>query len=443
MSSIIVTAPPWTGELQPLLQIAAGLVERGHTVTVLTGSRFGPQVAATGAHFASLTGAADFDDRRFVETFPEAATVEPGPDQLNFMIGKMADGIPDQHHALQAMLEDDPDALLITNSTFFGPWAVALGAPGRRPRRWLAVGCNPLVFPSADTGPMGPALSGPNGDARAANRAANAQLLAATEPSRQRIEEAVRSLGATAPVPSFFEGFVTVPEVFASLTVPGLEFERTDAPDSLHFVGVLPALELADWTPPDWWSDLDAGQPVVVVTQGTLANHNLDELVRPTLDALAGEDVLVVAALGRGVEALTGAVPSNVRVEPFVPFGALFPRADVFVTNGGFGATQQALAAGTPVVVAGATEDKPFVAARVAVRGVGRDLGTSTPTPTQVREAVFGVLADAAVRTNVARLAAEYARYDVLERIEHLLKHDYEGPLDSEQWTATPGSERE
>ena len=422
MSSIIVAAPPVTGELQPLLQIAASLVDRGHAVTVLTGSRFGPQVAATGSRFVALTGAADFDDRRMIETFPEAATVAPGPDQLNFVFGLMADAIPDEHRLLQAMLDADPEALLITNSVFLGHWAVALGAPGRRPPRWLAIGCNPLALPSADTTPMGPLPSGPDGDARTANRAANAQYLAAVEPSRERIEAAVRSLGATASVPTFVEGIVTVPEVFASLTIPGLEFERTDAPDSLHFVGVLPAPVLADWTPPDWWPDLDAGRPVVVVTQGTLANHNLDELVRPTLDALAGEDVLVVAALGRGVEALPGTVPSNARVEPFIPFRVLLPRADVFVTNGGFGATQQALAVGTPVVVAGATEDKPLVAARVAARGVGRDLGTSTPTPTQVREAVVGLLADAAVRTNVARLAAEYAHYDVLDRIEHLLK---------------------
>ena len=93
----------------------------------------------------------------------------------------------------------------------------------------------------------------------------------------------------------------------------------------------------------------------------------------------------------------------------------------MFVTNGGFGATQQALAAGTPVVVAGVTDDKPFVAARVAARGVGRDFGTASPTPAQVREAVLGLLADGAVRANVERLAAEYAGYNVVDRIERLL----------------------
>ena len=234
----------------------------------------------------------------------------------------------------------------------------------------------------------------------------------------------MRQLGATAPVPATFEGIVTVPDLFASLTVPGLEFPRSDAPDSLHLVGVLPAPTVADWTPPSWWPELSAERPVIVVTQGTLANDDLGQLVRPTLDALADQDVFVVAALGRDVDALPGAVPANARIEPFVPFGVLLPHTDVFVTNGGFGATQQALAAGVPVVVAGTTEDKPAVAARVTARGVGRDLGTATPEPAQIRGAVLDLLTDAAVRANVDRLAADYGRHDAIGTIEQLVFAD-------------------
>ncbi|MEV4571540.1 hypothetical protein AB0K12_48005 [Nonomuraea sp. NPDC049419] len=59
---------------------------------------------------------------------------------------------------------------------------------------------------------------------------------------------------------------------------------------------------------------------VVALTQGTVANHDLTDLVQPTLDALAGEDVLVVAGLG-GREIAPGdlRVPSNARVESFTP----------------------------------------------------------------------------------------------------------------------------
>jgi UDP:flavonoid glycosyltransferase YjiC (YdhE family) len=46
---------------------------------------------------------------------------------------------------------------------------------------------------------------------------------------------------------------------------------------------------------------LDGTRKVVLVTQGTVANHNFGLLVAPTLAALASEpDVLVVATAGDG-----------------------------------------------------------------------------------------------------------------------------------------------
>ena len=419
-ASVIVAAPPFTGEMQPLLHLAAGLAQRGHRVTMLTGSRFRDSVSGAGIGFVPLQGAADFDDRRLADERPEITTAAPGPDQLNALFGAAAQALPTEHAQVQALLEQDPGAVLITNSVFMGPWAVAMGAPGRRPRRWVAIGCNPVALPSDDTTPFGPMPAGPDGDFKAANRRVNEQLAASLEPARARVQAAIRRLGGLASVPALFEGVFTVPEVFAALTIAGLEFSRSDAPNSLHLVGALPASAPASWAEPAWWPELNGSRPVVVVTQGTLSNGDLGELVQPTLDALATEEVLVVAALGRDAADLPGPIPANARVERFIPFGALFRHANVFVTNGGFGATQQALACGIPVVVAGATDDKPLVAARVAARGVGVDLGTATPEPARIRDAVLGLLADEATRTRVAILAQEYQDHDAIAEVERL-----------------------
>jgi UDP:flavonoid glycosyltransferase YjiC (YdhE family) len=172
--------------------------------------------------------------------------------------------------------------------------------------------------------------------------------------------------------------------------------------------------ETPDWTPPHWWDELD-GRRVVVVTQGTLANADLSALVEPALTALADEEVLVVAALGgREPEAVAVDVPANARVERFVPFDRLLPRADVLITNGGYGGVQTSLAAGTPVIIAGVTEDKPATAARVAFAGVGVDLATERPAPEQIREAVRTVLADTGFAERVAALRTAYDGYDSL-----------------------------
>jgi UDP:flavonoid glycosyltransferase YjiC (YdhE family) len=86
------------------------------------------------------------------------------------------------------------------------------------------------------------------------------------------------------------------------------------------------------------------------------------------------------------------------------------------VTNGGYGGVRQALAHGVPLVVAGTTEDKPEVAARVAYSGVGINLKTAAPAPEQVQAAVRRLLYDTRYRQRALALQAEYARYDAVAR---------------------------
>ena len=423
MAEVVVAGLPFEGELAPMLGIARGLTASGHMVTVLTGRRFAGNVEALGARFVAVGGLADFDDRRLAESFPEAATVRPGAEQLNFLFGLAARTTPDQYRGIQALLTESPSAVLITNSVSFGQWPVALGAPGRRPQCWIAIGANPLTLPSVDTTPFGPASVAPGADARAANLAGWYEFDAMLEPSRRQMQTVVDSLGATDPVPGFSGAIATLPDYFAALTVPGLEFPRSDVPGSVRMVGILPAEPVTrTWKAPAWWRELDAGRPVVTVTQGTLANTDLTQLVAPTLEALADQDVLVVATLGREADEYRGAVPPNTRIERFIPYSALLPHTSVFVTNGGFGGTQQALAAGVPVVVAGDTDDKPLVAARVAYRGVGHDLGTARPHPERLREAILDLLANTTVQVNVRRLAQQYARHDAMAAIEELVR---------------------
>ena len=113
-----------------------------------------------------------------------------------------------------------------------------------------------------------------------------------------------------------------------------------------------------------------------------------------TTRALAHDDVLVVATTGGpDPEPLRRGLPANVRLERFVPHDLLLPHVDVMVTNGGYGGVQQALANGVPLVVAGDSEDKPEVAARVQWSGAGINLHTGRPSPAMVARAVRRVLA--------------------------------------------------
>jgi UDP:flavonoid glycosyltransferase YjiC (YdhE family) len=421
LPKIIVAAPPVPGEFTPLLQIARGLAARGHQVTVLTGSGFRAAVEQAGLSFAPLTGAADFDVRE-VHSRPGRAEQPPGPAQITWdLINIFINPMPDEHAALQELLSQDPGQYLVANTLFTGAWPAKLGAPGPRPARWVAVSAVPLALSSEDTTFFGPVPVGLGEDPKAANRAANAQFQAAIRPADDRVGELLTELGARPPASPFLDAIYTMADETAVLSVPGFEFERSDLPGIVHLAGILPPPAAGDWEAPAWWGELDGSRPVVVVTQGTLANDDLSQLVQPTLAGLADLDVTVVAALGRDPRALTAPVPANARVAEYIPFGALLPKASVLVTNGGSGGTQQALAAGVPVVMAGESEDKPANAARAAYHRLGINLQTATPTAQAVAGAVGSLLEDTEVRENVLRLAKVYAQHDPLDTIEHML----------------------
>ena len=113
-----------------------------------------------------------------------------------------------------------------------------------------------------------------------------------------------------------------------------------------------------------------------------------------TARSLARDDVLVVATTGGPDPGpLRRGLPANDRLERFVPHDLLLPHVDVMVTNGGYGGVQQALANGVPLVVAGDSEDKPEVAARVQWSGTGINLHTGRPSQAMVARAVRRVLA--------------------------------------------------
>jgi UDP:flavonoid glycosyltransferase YjiC (YdhE family) len=141
-----------------------------------------------------------------------------------------------------------------------------------------------------------------------------------------------------------------------------------------------------------------------------------------TTRALARDDVLVVATTGGpDPEPLRRGLPANVRLERFVPHDLLLPHVDVMVTNGGYGGVQQALANGVPLVVAGDSEDKPEVAARVQWSGTGLNLHTGRPSPAMVARAVRRVLSHDSYRQRAQALQAEIAATDPLGTISDAL----------------------
>jgi UDP:flavonoid glycosyltransferase YjiC (YdhE family) len=356
--------------------------------------------------------------------------------------------------------------VLLSDQVFAGAEALhELGGPP-----WAMLGVSALTLNSRDTAPANTALppsASPLGRLR--NGVLNALIHGVVlRDATSHLNYLRWKLGLPPLRRSLFD--LLSPFLYLHGTTAALEYPRSDLPPQVHFIGPLLPEPARDFTPPSWWGELAGSRPVVLVNQGTVATDPGD-LIVPALRALAEEDVLVVATTGgKPVEDIARAwsnaleeeqraadmpvvlhsglpsglapvyvvpladrstqrgsispneLPANARVVPFIPFGALLPHVDVMITNGGYGGVQLALANGVPLVVAGASEDKPEIAARVAWSGAGINLRTKAPSPGQVRAAVQNVLGNPRYRRNAQRIQADYARHNASEEAATLLE---------------------
>jgi UDP:flavonoid glycosyltransferase YjiC (YdhE family) len=324
VSSIIVASIPAHGHITPMLAVAGDLVRRGDDVRFVTGSRFADKVAATGATFVPLPAEADFDLEQFVQRFPERTKLKglkAGTFDLENLLARPAKA---QYETLMDALAARPTDAVLAEPLFLG---AALLLEHQRPPRPAVVKCSvvPLPIDSRDTAPFGLGLP----PARLFNRQRNAALAALNRRillrANQSVSDQYRQVHGKDMPGTMFDGGRRA-DALVQFSVPSFEYPRTDAPPNLHYVGPLSAT--GSVAPlPDWWDDLDGTRPVIHVTQGTVANTDYEQVIAPTLRALADDDVLIVVSTGgRPLESLP-ALPPNARAATFLPYDELLPLA--------------------------------------------------------------------------------------------------------------------
>ena len=423
MASILVCCTPAHGHVIPALAAARHLRSQGHAVRFLTSSRYAERVRAAGVEFLALPAAADVNLDEPNETFPERAALR-GPAEIRFSLTNLfVRPGPAQLRAIDEAVAAMPVDVVFADPLFMG--TVLLRARPRRSRpAVVALGIVPLAADDPDVAPYGlglAPLAGPLGRIRnTVLRLAAGRVFA---PVQAAAVEAFRTGGLEAPRRfSLFNLPANVDRV-VQFTVPGFEYPRSTLPDTVRFAGPLTGPSTNDLADPPWWGDLEGGKPVVHVTQGTIANRDVGSLVRPTLEALADQDVLVVVTTGGGpLDALPSPLPANARAARYLPYDRLFPKLSAFVSNGGYGGLHYALEHAVPIVAAGTTEDKIETTARVAWSGAGINLRTDRPSPARVRDAVLRALRDERYRHAAKRLSAQIADAPRLAALDQVVE---------------------
>jgi MGT family glycosyltransferase len=425
MARFLIAATSVPGHVFPLLAVSQHLVSRGHEVVVHTGSVFKERAEATGARFLAFRPEIDIDYRLLDERFPERRNLPPGPAQFCFGLKHLfADAIPHQSAGIRDIRREFPFDAIIVDTMFCGTFPLLLG-PAEKRVPIVALGITALALSSPDTAPFGTALPPAlTPEDRARNIAMNSHLQQAIFSSTQRYFNDILVKHGSRPLPAFlFDAMITLPDLYLQLTAKEFEYPRGEMPDSIRFAGPLLPPPSTDFRPPLWWDDFDKAGSMVLVTQGTVANDDLGRLVGPTLTALANEDLTVIATTGgTSVESIPVALPPNAKAATFLPFDRLLPKVSVMVTNGGYGAVNHALSLGVPLVVAGDSEEKPEIAARVAWAGAGINLGTGRPSASQIREAVRAVLTNPQYRRRAQALRTAFARHNARDEITELVE---------------------
>jgi MGT family glycosyltransferase len=418
MTHYIFMTQPADGHVTQSLPIVGKLVEIGHSVVWLTGRKYEKRISAIGAKFHPMSEKTDCSLTDVYDFYPGLKELT-GLAQVKYYIKHMfLDACEPEIEGLNTILEDFPADILVGDTATLHSYFLSelTGIPS------AMISLFPLVHSyDWDVAPYGLGmLPGATLLAKMRNRILNFIVNIILLRDVDLHMNAVRGrLGLPPLKKPFFQAIPIIPELIMHISTPAFEYNSRYQLDTLQYIGPVLNQPTIEYHPPCWWSDLYGGHPVILITQGTVS-MDFGDLIVPSIKGLKDQPMLVVAVPFN--KELLREIPSNVRIEPFVPFDLLFPHVDVMVTNGGYGGTQMALAHGIPVVVAGATEEKMEVAARVQWSGAGINLRKKSPSAKEIRHAVNQILTNPTYRENAKRIQNDFARYDAPQRASELLE---------------------
>jgi MGT family glycosyltransferase len=390
MARVLAYTSPARGHLFPITPILDEVLKRGHEVALRTLASQVELMRTRGFDAAPIDTAIErIEHDDYVARTPLGAQ-------------KRAMGVfcrRAEHDArdLQRAIDDvRPDALLVDINAW-GALAVAEAWGGA----WASWCPYPLPLPSRDAPPFGPGFRTARG---AAGRLRDAALGPIMFGSLERIVgpcvNAVRERVGVPPLSGAADLFLA-PPLLLCLTAEPFEYPRSDWPENVRLVGP------CDWDPPaeppSWLEQVE--QPIVLVTTSSEFQED-SRLVRCALEALAGEQLHVVATLPSS-DATSFDAPANSRVLSFVPHGPILDRAACAITHGGMGATQKSLARGVPVCAVPFGRDQFEVARRVELAGAGTRLPAKRLNPKRLRAAVKEAIG---CEEGARRIAASYRK---------------------------------
>jgi len=284
----------------------------------------------------------------------------------------------------------------------------------------VAVGVIPLAADSIDTAPYGTALPPAENEQMRTQYAGMYQQRLETNKEHITMFTSILDRFKIPYRPaSLPDILIRASDLYIQIGTPEFEYDRSDLGSNVRFAGALMPYAAVKTRAP--WTDerLKQYQKIVLVTQGTIES-DVTKLLEPTLRAFENTEVLVIATTGgNGTDQLRAKFTAeNLIITDFIPFDDVMPYASVYITNGGYSGVMLSIKHQLPMVAAGQYELKNEICARLGYFKYGIDLKTEKPAEEAIYLAASEIIANPEYKINVARLSAQFKRYNANELCE-------------------------
>ena len=393
---ILFVTEPGMGHVHPLLPVMRTLQARGHAVALATSRLYRDRIEPEGLPFYPL--GPHYSEERLEEFFPPIRYLRihylrVSYDFLRIFMASIPARIPELQQITQVF---QPSVVVAGPLTFAAqlfceqqtlPWAVlspmthfmspSLHAP-------------PAGFPRVETMPAAlrlPYRLGLKGALRTATI-----LMAPWRFALNRYRRQLSLLPHADPL----SPHVVAPYLLIHTCSREYDYNRPDLPPQVHYVGPSVWDRPIDWQVPSWLAEVPQGKPLVYVSLGTVFNTRLS-VFRKIIRALGQLDVFGLVVTGPGCPPdLFSAVPSNVRIESYIPQTSLQAeprtRPALIISHGGVNTVLTALSDGIPLLCIPLGADQPDNAQRCVDAGAGLRLDRRLLTTARLKRAIRALL---------------------------------------------------
>jgi len=378
------------GHVQPIIDVAHGLISRGHDCLVVSDACNRLEADAAGVPFRPWRAAPSRTDRS-PETDPLKDWEAESPLAI---IHGLCDGViarPARGYALDVaeILRDFDADVVVSQELLFGVMLAAEAAG-----KTLALFCaNIWSLPTLEGAPpFGVGLPPASTDEE---RAMYAMVAAHTRAAFQyglADLNAARADSGLSPLNDIFDQLNAVSRILLGAS-HAFDYALDPVPEPFTYVG--PYLSDPVWTEPFAApSSFDPARRLVLVSFSSMYQGQ-EPVLRQVIAALAELPVNAVVTLGPVLNPADFPAPANIVVVRAAPHSQLLDHACLFITHCGHGSTLRPLMSGVPLLCIPLGRDQPDNAARVVTAGAGLRLPKDA-TARDIRSAVQTLLAEPA-----------------------------------------------